>query len=129
MLPKLEVLRRDDSMMSFEELSAVSKNLVSLACLKGFDVDTAQVDISPFIFTRLKKVDFKSEKDSDFQFIATVLKNSIPQGRVFLKRLVLRSLRSAHPTTNSSVDYAQVITSLIKILEVWFLLSNEKGIT
>jgi hypothetical protein len=34
MLPKLEEFRRDDSPMSFEELSAVSKNLVSLTCLR-----------------------------------------------------------------------------------------------
>jgi hypothetical protein len=80
LLPKLEVLRRDDSPMSFEELSSVSKNLVSLRCMKGFDVDTAQFDISSLIFKRLEKFEVKSEIDSDFQFIATILKNSIPQG-------------------------------------------------
>jgi hypothetical protein len=118
MLPKLESLRRDDYPLSFDELSAVSKNLVSLRCMNGLDFDTAQVDITSLIFPYLEDVDFMSKNDSDLQFIATVLKNSIPQGRVFLKRLVLRSLRSAHPTTNSSVDYAQVITSLIKVIEV-----------
>jgi hypothetical protein len=45
MLPKLEELRRDDSPMSFDELSTDSKNLVSLSSWKGFDFDPAQVDI------------------------------------------------------------------------------------
>jgi hypothetical protein len=114
--------------MSFEELSAVSKNLVSLACLKGFDFDAAQVDISPLIFPFLEKFMVESEKDSDMQFIANVLENSIPQGRVFLKRLVLKYLRSAQPSYISSVEYAHLSTSLIKIIQVRILLANE-GIT
>jgi hypothetical protein len=120
MLPKIKVLCRDVSPMSYDEISAVSKSIVSLTCMKGFDFGPAHVDISSLIFTRLKKVDFKSEKDSDFQFIATVLKNSIPQGRGFLKSLFLMNSRSAYPTTNSSVGYAQFIPSLIKVIEVWF---------
>jgi hypothetical protein len=118
MLPKLEELRRDDSPMSFDELSTVSKNLVSLACLQGFDFDHVGIDISSLVFPCLENVKLSSDNASDMQFIANVLENSIPQGRVFLKSLVLRSLRSAHPTTNSSVDYAQVKTSLIKVIEV-----------
>jgi hypothetical protein len=72
-------------------------NLVSLTCLKG--VDTAQVDISSLIFTCLEKVTFVSENESDMQFITTVLENSIPQGRGFLKSLFLRHIIVA--TTNS----------------------------
>jgi hypothetical protein len=92
--------------------------MVSLTCLKGLDFDTAQVDVSSLIFPRLKEVRFVSEIASESQFITTVLENSIPQGRVFLKSLILMNSRSARPTTNSSVDYDQLIPSLIKIIEV-----------
>jgi hypothetical protein len=118
MLLRLKVLRRDDSPMSFDELSAVSKNLVTLECLKGFAVDTAQVDISSLIFKRLERVKVKSENDSDLQFIATALENSIPRGRRFLKSLQLCNPPSDQPSSNSSVDFAQLSTSLIKIIEV-----------
>jgi hypothetical protein len=125
MLPKLEDLQRVDSPMSFDELSAVSKSLRSLTCLQGFDFGTAQVDISPFISSRLETVEFYTEKDSDLHFIVNVLENSIPHGQGFLKSLFLNNLRSSHPTTNSSVDYSLLSASLIKVIEVWFLLSNE----
>jgi hypothetical protein len=128
MLPKLEELRRGVGYpMSFDELSAVSKYLVSLTCMKGFDIDTAQVDISSLRYPRLEKVKVESEKDSDLQFIANVLENSIPQGRVFLKSLVLRHIIVA--TEDSSVDYSQLSASLVKIIQVWILLSNEEGIS
>jgi hypothetical protein len=126
MLPKLVELRRYDYPMSFDELSAVSKSMVSLTCMKGFDFSTAQVDISSLIFARLEKVMVESEKDSDLQFITTVLENSIPQGQRFLKSLVLCRSPSDQPTTNSSVDYPQIIPSLIKVIEVRFH-SNRKG--
>jgi hypothetical protein len=128
MLPKLEVLRRDDSPMSFEELSAVSKSMVSLRCMKGFDFGTAQVDLSGLIFSRLETVEVWSEKDTDLQFTATVLENSIPQGRGFLKSLVLGHTASARPFRNSSVDYVQFSTSLIRIIKVRFH-SNEEVIS
>jgi hypothetical protein len=127
MLPKLVELGRDDSPMSFDELSAVSKNLVSLGCSKGFDFDTAQVDISSLIIPRLERVAVDSENNHDLQFITTVLENSIHRGRGFLKSLVLRSLLSTQPTSNSSVDYVQLITSLIKIIKVRILLSLMKA--
>jgi hypothetical protein len=117
MLTKIEEFDRDYYPMSFEEVSAVSKNLVSLRCMNGFDFDTAQVDISSLIFPCLERVVVKSEKNSDMQFITTVLENSIPHGRGFLKSLRLRLLR-AHPTTNSSVDYFRLSTSLIKVIKV-----------
>jgi hypothetical protein len=120
MLPRLILLRRDHSPMSFAELSTISKSLVSLICLKGFDVasDTAQVEISSLIFQRLENVVFKSENVSDLHFITTFLENSIPQGRGFLKSLHLCIPPSALSTTNSSVDFAQFTASLIKIIEV-----------
>jgi hypothetical protein len=90
MLPMLEELRGDNSPLSFDELSAISKNLVSLTCLKGFDFSTAQVDISSLIFTRLKKVRVESENYSELNFIVNVLENSIPQGQGFLESLCLR---------------------------------------
>jgi hypothetical protein len=119
MLPKLKVLRRDDSPMSFDELSIVSKNLVKLLCSKGFDFldfDNTQIDMSLLVFPHLEKV-----------FIVNVLKNSIPQGRGFLKSLVLCHSSSDQPTTNSSVDYSQLIPSLIKVIEVRFHTLTEKA--
>jgi hypothetical protein len=68
-LPKLEILRRDDSPLSFDELSTVSENLGSLECLKGFNFDAAQVDSSFLIFPCLERVRVESEKDFDLQFI------------------------------------------------------------
>jgi hypothetical protein len=129
MLPKLEVLRRDDSPLSFAELTTIPKSLRSLTCWKGFDSDTTQVDISSLRFPRLEKVKVESEKDSDLQFIATVLKNSIPQGRGFLKSLFLEHYSSVPHTTNSSVEYGQLSTHLIKVIEVRNCLSNEEGIS
>jgi hypothetical protein len=72
MLPKLEILRRNDSPMFFEELSAVSKSLASLSCSKGFNFFTAQVDISSLIFSRMERVEVLSEKDKDFQFVVNI---------------------------------------------------------
>jgi hypothetical protein len=125
MLPKLEEFCRDDSPMSFDELSAVSKKLGSLICLKGFDFDTSQFDVSSLIFPSLKEVKVVSENESDLKFIVNVLENSIPQGRGFLKSLVVRRSLSIHPSTNPSV---QLSTSLINIIEVRISLSNEEGI-
>jgi hypothetical protein len=119
MLPKLEELRRNDSPLSFVEVSVVSKSLRSLACLNGFAFETAQVDISSLIFPCLETVVVESENDSDLQFIATILENSIPQ----LKILFLR--KDAY-TTDSSVDYVLLCTSLMKIIKVRFSLSNLK---
>jgi hypothetical protein len=118
MLPKLEELRRYSSPMCYDELSAVSKDLVSLTCMKGFDFITEQDDISSLIFQRLENVLSKSENDSELHFITTVLENSIPQGRGFLKSLQLSIPPSALSTTNSSVVHAQFTASLIKIIEV-----------
>jgi hypothetical protein len=122
MLPKLEVLRKDDSPMSYEELLAVSKELSSLTCLKGFDFDTAEVDFSGLIFSHLEKVIVVGKTDSDLRFIMTVLENSIPQGPGFLKSLFLFQSPS-DPTDIASVEYGQLITSLIKIIEVRISLS------
>jgi hypothetical protein len=115
MLPKLEKLRRDDSPMSFEELSAVSKSMVLLRCMKGFDFDPAHVDISSLRFPHLEKV-------------TVVSKNSIiPQGRVFLKSLILIH-SPLYRRVNASINREQFIYSLIKIIEVWdFYLKNEKA--
>jgi hypothetical protein len=110
--------------MSFDELSDVSKNLVSLTCLQGFEFNTARVDMSSLIFPRLEIVEIESQNISDLQFIATVLKNSIPQGQGFLKSLFLR-LSRRYRSFNSFFDHDQYIYSLIKIIEVWFSLSNE----
>jgi hypothetical protein len=109
MLPKINVLCRIGSPMSFDELSAISKSMVSLICMKGFDFDHSHVDIRPLIFPCLEKVKVLSENDSDLQFIATILKNSIPQWRGFLKSLVLRNSSSSR-SVNSPVDNAQLIT-------------------
>jgi hypothetical protein len=127
-LPKLEMLRRDTYPVSFDELSAVSKNLISLICHKGFDIDTSIVDQSALIFSRLEEVVVTSWNCSDFQFIATVLDNSIPpQGRTCLKKLVFRLFRPVRPTA-TSVDYTQLNSSLIKVIEVRILPFNEEGI-
>jgi hypothetical protein len=106
--------------MSFEELSLIPKSLRSLKCFKGFDFVTAQVDISSLIFPRLEKVRVDSENDSDLQFIVNVLENSIPQ----LKDLFLRISTSDAFTTDSSVDYVILCTSLIKVIKVRISLSN-----
>jgi hypothetical protein len=87
MLPKLEELRRGDSSMPFDELSIVSKKLVSLTCVYEFDFDTADVDISFLIITHLENVKFVGKNASELQFITSVLDNSIPQGREYLKSL------------------------------------------
>jgi hypothetical protein len=132
MLPKLEELRRDDSPISCIELSSVSKNLVSLGCLKGFDFDYAQVDMSSMVFPRLERVRVESVKCSDLILITNVMENSIPQGRAFLKHLVLRlldAMNESHHLNNLSVDYAQFCTSLsaslINIIEVRFILMKK----
>jgi hypothetical protein len=128
MLPKLEELRRDDSPISCIELSSVSKNLVSLRCMKGFDFDPAQVDMFSLKFPRLKMVEIESQNGSDFQFIVNVLENSFPQGQGLLQSLFLRHSRSAYPTTNSSVEYDhQLIPSLIKVIEVRLHTLTEKA--
>jgi hypothetical protein len=108
--------------MSFYEFFAVSKNFVSLTCIKGFDFDTAKVDFSSLIFPYLRDAMVVSENESDFQFIVNVLENSIPQDRGFLKSLVLSHSPSLHPNTRYPVDYAQLSTSLIKVIEVWIFL-------
>jgi hypothetical protein len=50
MLPKLEVYRKYNYPVSFEELSADSKNLISLRCDSGFDTSIVElisrVDVS-----------------------------------------------------------------------------------
>jgi hypothetical protein len=122
MLPTLEMLRRDEySPMSFEEISNVSKKLVRLICLKGFDFDTSIVDQSALIFSRLEEVVVTSWNGADIQFIATILENSItPQGRTCLKKLVLKLFRPVRPTA-PSVDYTQLNSSLIKVIEVRIL--------
>jgi hypothetical protein len=101
--------------------------MVSLTCSKGLDFDTAQVDISSLIFRHFERVRVDSENDADLQFIATVLENSIPQGRGFLKSLVLNDSRTFHDDSTSSVDYRNLIISLIKIIEVQISLTNIKA--
>jgi hypothetical protein len=123
MLPKLKEFRREDTPMSFGEFSVASKNLVSLTCINGFDFNSAHVDMSSLIFTRLKKVKVESENDYDLQFIVNVLENSIPKGRGFLKSLDL-IVTSSNSPVNSTVNYAQVIPLLSKVIEVRFY-SNE----
>jgi hypothetical protein len=105
MLPKLEYFGRDDSPMSFKELSAASKNLGSLTCLKGLDFDTSVADLSLLRFERLEKVDIECNNASEFQFIANVLENSIPQGRQYLKSL---RLVDSDISIAGTVDYAQL---------------------
>jgi hypothetical protein len=104
--------------MSFDELSAVSKNLISLTCMKGFDFDTPQADISSLIFPSLQEVRVVSEKD-DLHFIATVLENSIPRGLGCLKILFL-----FHSPSDQPLDFAKMIPSLINVIEVRGSLSN-----
>jgi hypothetical protein len=116
MLPKLKKLCRADN-MSVNELSAVSKDLVSLKFLNGLDAVTAQVDMPLLVFPRLEKVEVETENDLDLLFIATVLENSIPQGRGFLKKLYLNYL-PLQPYY-LFVEYARLNMSLIKIIEVW----------
>jgi hypothetical protein len=103
--------------MSFDELSTVSKNLVALRCDFGFDFDTSIVDISELIFPFLEKVVVKSKKNSDLQFIATVLENSIPQSRGVLKSLFL-GCAPAENLTDVYVDYRLLASSLIKVVKV-----------
>jgi hypothetical protein len=116
MLPKLKGLRRDVFPMSSDELSAVSKNLVSLECTKGFDFDEDQVNLAELRFIRLE-----TKNDSDLSRMIRLLENtcnSIPQGRDFLKHLFLK-----HTTTDSTLSpekYVQLKTSLVRVIQVYF---------
>jgi hypothetical protein len=128
-LPELETLCRNDYPMSFAELSTVSKNLVSLTCLKGFAFDTAisilrfRVDLPLLILSRLEEVKFSSGNVSDLHFIIYALENSIPQCRGGLKKLILRHNPLVH-IDRSSYDDKKFSTSLIKVIEVCISFSN-----
>jgi hypothetical protein len=113
--------------MSFEELSAVSMNLVSLRCDFGLGFDTSIVDLSALIFPELETVEIESEKESDLQFFASVLENSIPQGRGCLKTLQLEYAPLDSPV-DEHVDYGLLAASLNKVIEVWISPPKEKGI-
>jgi hypothetical protein len=65
-----------------------------------------------------------SEQDPDFQSIAIILKNFIPQGRQYLKSL---RLVDSDISIAGTVDYAQLSTSLIKVIEVRFHTLTEKA--
>jgi hypothetical protein len=119
-----EAKSRDASMMSFDELSAVSKDMNSISCDSGFNFNTSIVDTSALIFPHLEEVEVKSFNFFDLQFIATVLENSIPQGRGFLKNLLLR--QTPRPGI-SYVDYGKLSASLIKVIEVRISTFNKKA--
>jgi hypothetical protein len=104
--------------MSFDELSAVSNNLVTLECGSGFDFDTSIFDPAVLVFPCLENVVVEAKKYSDLQLILTILDNSIPQGRGCLKKLQLRYSPSTTSDDNTFVDHGLLTTSLINAIEV-----------
>jgi hypothetical protein len=74
-----------------------------------------QADLSLLLFSHLKNVSAWCKNDSDLQFIATILENSIPSsGHGFLNMFEI----SISGFTLSSTDCQQLCTSLTRIVEV-----------
>jgi hypothetical protein len=129
------VLERKGYPLSFDELSAVSPNLLSLSSGGGLNIDTFQIDLPLLSFPRLENVEIYSKNDSNLHFIIKILENSLSSS---IRRVgSLKSLRLYRSTfqgtrlnllegTISTVDYGQLRTSLNNIIEVCFELTDQR---
>jgi hypothetical protein len=128
-LPKLIVLERKGYPLSFDELSAVSPNLLSLSSGGGLNIDTFQIGLPLLSFPHLENVQIYSSNDSNLHFIIKILENSsrrvgslksLELYRSTFQEIVLRE------GTISTVDVVLLRTSLTNIIEVCFELLTDQ---
>jgi hypothetical protein len=132
-LPKLIVLERNGYPLSFDELSAVSSNLLSLSSGGGLNIDTFQIGLHLLSFPHLENVQIYSTNDSNLHLIIKILENSLSSS---IRRVgSLKSFKLYRSTfqeidllegTISIVDYGKLRTSLNNIIEVCFELTDQR---